>query len=220
MQMRFMLMAFAMFVMFPVAVMVSIMRVMPVMVVRMTVRPRSTEQTPYLMRSQIGYYLIARTEFVADILYMVSAHDAVHDLAIDSQRHIHRSSLDHRRPMLVAYGVSQLDGDVYDGFGILLCQASEVDDHYVIEAYSYGRYSALLRIILYDVAIRELRSAFECHGIFVVSVADSHETTLLRRPLIEFHILHVAIGNALLPLRRREISYDSGIYLHLVCTTY
>lgn len=174
--------------------------IMLVMNMRMGLGASGTEQPANLVRSQIGYDLIARTELAVDILDAVRAHNALHDLAVDRQRHIHRRTLDHSRPMLIAYGVSQLDGSLYDRLGSLPRQGAEIDHHDLVKAYAYGRYPASLRIVINDVAVGDLPVSLQGHRIAVATVARRYETALLRRPLVKLYILHLAAGYTLFPL--------------------
>ena len=68
----------------------------------------SAQQATHLIRREVGNNLMRRAERVEDMLEMVTLHHALHNLAIDNHRHIDLRATHHRRPMLVAEGVTIL----------------------------------------------------------------------------------------------------------------
>ena len=77
------------------------------------------EQPPRLVRGEIRDHLRARDELVGDAREGVGLHDRRHDLAVDGQRHVDRRALDHRRPVLIAQRVAQLDAGSRQGLLVL-----------------------------------------------------------------------------------------------------
>ena len=65
---------------------------------------------PHLVRREVGDDLLGRTERIGYVGYAVGVHHALHNLAIDRHRYKYLHTPHHRRPMLVADGVAQLDG--------------------------------------------------------------------------------------------------------------
>ena len=145
---------------------------------------------------------------------MVRLHHALHYLAVDRKRHIYRRPLDHGRPVLVAYGMTQLDGDMYDRLRRHRGQRGHVYGHDVVEPYAHDEHRAVPCILEEYVAVVDAAVAFERYCVFVAAVARRGEAALLRRPLVELDILLVRCGGALAPLGRSDVSYDSSEYFH------
>jgi hypothetical protein len=108
--------------------------------------------------------------------------------------------------MLVADGVTQLDGCGYYRLAVHIGQRPQVDLKYVVQAQPYDSQEMLLGIVTNYIAIAESRAAFERYCIFVSAITYGLQPTLLRSPLVERDVLDRAGGVSLGPLRLGNVA--------------
>ena len=75
----------------------------------MTFLSRTAKEISYLMRREIWYHFCAGLKLVGDSRYGMGVHDTFHYFLVDGEGYIYLCALYHCRPVLVAYGVSELN---------------------------------------------------------------------------------------------------------------
>ena len=176
---------------------------------------RSAEEPPDFVRSEVGYHFCAGLERAGDSLQSVGLHDARHHLAVDRQRDVDFRPFHYGRPVLVADSVTQFDGCMDQFVGRCSGQCREIGHQYVVELDAECDDPPIQRVIGQNVAVGELRAAFECHGIFVARLAAHDETAFLCRPLVEFDVFHTVGFRPFGPLLVVEVADDFRIDLHV-----
>ena len=86
-----------------------------------------------------------------------------------------------------------------DRLGFLAGQRRKVGNEHIVEPDADGHDLTLFGQVFDHVAVEHLRMAFQCHGVFVRTVAADHETAFLGRPLIEVDILDFGVLRFLHP---------------------
>lgn len=177
---------------------------------------RSAEETAYLVRRHIGYHLLTLHKFVGDAGDVVSLHDGEHHLTVNSQRHIHLRALHDGGPVLVAYGMTQLQRRAYHRVGIAVAYSREVYHKDRIQLEAEHNRALRFRIIGDDVAVHYLCMAGQSHGIFLAGRAGGEKTRLLRSPLIKEDIIYLTILQTVAPLFGCiDIAEYFSIYIHI-----
>jgi len=117
----------------------------------------ASHQAAHLVWREVGNNLVGRTKRVGYMFDVMGTHNACHNLTIDRQGDIHPALLYHRRPMLVAQGVPQLDGYMHSRLYGLLQECTKIDDHNVAHTQSHDNHLALVGTVADNIAIREAR---------------------------------------------------------------
>ncbi len=160
----------------------------------------SAEEGAYLVRRHIWDYLLTLFKLICDIVDIVSLHNAQHHLSVDGERHIHLSALHHGRPVLVAYGMAEFYGDTDYLVGGLALELRQVYHEYGIEIEPQHNGLVGCRIKIKDIAVGDLRLAFQSHGIFYAGIALGEETAFLSGPLIEEYRFYLRVMKLVMPL--------------------
>ena len=175
---------------------------------------RSAEQAAYLVGRQVGDDFFAGAEGVVDVFDPVGAHDAFHHFLVHRERHHHPAALDHGGPVLVADGMSQFEGYVDDLFGRFAGQGGQVGDQHLVEPDAQHHHAPVGGVVFKDVAVEQLRVAFERYGIFGLAVARGGKTAFLRRPLVELDGFDVGVFRAGGPFGVAEVADDGMVDFH------
>lgn len=145
---------------------------------------------------------------------IVGVHDTLHHLAVNRQWNIYLRATHYGRPMLVADGMTQLNGGVDDGLWLHTSQCAEVDDHNIAKAQPQDNHLSRLLVIVEYISIVQLCVAFKCYGILLTSTTTHHETTLLGGPLVEVDVIHIDLVAEPVPPFVGNVAYDVIVYLH------
>lgn len=98
--------------------------------VRMALLPCPTKQAADFVRCQIRNNLHPFLEFVGDAFDVVRLHDAEHYFLVYRKRYVDFRAFHHCRPVLVADGMTEFDGDANDVVRVFAAQCFHVYDQY------------------------------------------------------------------------------------------
>ncbi len=146
----------------------------------------------------------------------MSVHDAFHHFLVDGERDVDFGTLYHGGPVLVAYGVTELDAGLYDFKLIFFFDRRKVDDKHrtQFDACHDGRVG--VGVIFKDIAFNELCVALQRHCTLCAFVACNYESAFLGCPLIEVEVFDRCFFNLFGKiLVTVDVAYYFAEYLHV-----
>lgn len=174
------------------------------------------EKSTDLMRCEIRYDFQSGLKFVSDALQMMRLHHAEHYLLVDCQRDIHFRAFHNGRPVLVAYGMSELYAASDYRVMVFIGKSTHVDYENRIQLDAeHGRFSRGL-VVGHHIAVDDLRLALQSYRVFLSARPFAEKTAFLRCPLVEKYIIDICFFKLLFPFRIFiYIPENLCIYFHI-----
>ena len=174
----------------------------------------TAEEPAHLMGSEEGDHFEAFVEVEGDAFDMVCLEDGHHDFTVDGKGDVDFGALDYGGPVLVADSVTEFDGDTDNIFGSATCDSAEVDNEDGTEVKAEDDGCVGVRVEGNDVAVDDMRVAFEGDGEFVSFVTLSEETAFLSGPLIEENGFDIETFELSGPLGAMRVANNFGNNFH------
>ena len=128
-----------------------------------------------------------------------SFHNGEHHLLVDSKRHINLRSLHDSRPVLISYGMAELDRATDNGIVILIGKRSKINHQHRAEFNPEHSGLAGFRIEFDHIAVDHLRVATKRHRIFSAGGSLSQETAFLSCPLVKKDVINISAIEFIFP---------------------